>query len=178
MYIMFCRDKSLSPTRKWIGKIDQSPPSSQSRFPQLNNYIQYRSEDCAALHLCQAQIRSNVFIEIKSGTVKDSGRSFLMEIPCGTKAINCFRIELRNGRDFLPSSNHCRCHSGTCAFFAWMRWSGTPSLPFCKIQSLGSKEIKKLVFLKSNKLPNNCMNEWINDSDNQIIKRIPKKYNK
>lgn len=71
--------------------------------------------------LCQAQIRSNVFIEIKSGTVKDSGRSFLMEIPCGTKAINCFRIELRNGRDFLPSSNHCRCHSGTCAFFAWMR---------------------------------------------------------
>lgn len=151
MYIMFCRDKSLSPTRKWIGKIDQSPPSSQSRFPQLNNYIQYRSEDCAALHLCQAQIRSNVFIEIKSGTVKDSGRSFLMEIPCGTKAINCFRIELRNGRDFLPSSNRCRCHSGTCAFFAWMRWSGTPSLSFCKIQSLGSKEIKKIVFLKSNK---------------------------
>lgn len=178
MYIMFCRDKSLSPTRKWIGKIDQSPPSSQSRFPQLNNYIQYRSEDCAALHLCQAQIRSNVFIEIKSGTVKDSGRSFLMEIPCGTKAINCFRIELRNGRDFLPSSNRCRCHSGTCVFFAWMRWSGTPSLSFCKVQSLGSKEIKKLVFLKSNKQPNNCMNEWINDSDNQIIKRIPKKYNK
>lgn len=128
MYIMFCRDKSLSPTRKWIGKIDQSPPSSQSRFPQLNNYIQYRSEDCAALHRCQAQIRSNVFIEIKSGTVKDSGRSFLMEIPCGTKAINCFRIELRNGRDFLPSSNRCRCHSGTCAFLhGW----GDLGLPVC-----------------------------------------------
>lgn len=72
-------------------------------------------------YLCQAQICFNVFIEIKLGMVKDFGRLFLMEIFCGIKVINCFWIELRNGWDFLFSSNCCCCYLGICVFFVWMR---------------------------------------------------------